>query len=260
MIPTLLSIGPVSVYSYGLFLAIGLLVGVYYAWKRGVTSGITDERILDICFLAIIGGLIGSRIWYVASNWNFFVDDPVVALQFWNGGLSYFGALLGGLVTLLVLALRFKISYGQLADIVAPATAVGSIIGQLGAFLGGVAYGAQTSFFWGVPMQGLAGLRNPSQLLEAVLQLGILLFLLRIRKRVPFAGFLVLSYLLLYALGRFGLEFLRGDQTRGLGPFSQAHLASLLLGVVALMLIYLKLARLRGSWHIDFGKLVRMVS
>jgi phosphatidylglycerol:prolipoprotein diacylglycerol transferase len=159
-------------------------------------------------------------------------------------------------VSIILLARRLHYPAGQLFDLAAPATALGAFFGYLGAFLNGSSYGAETNFFWGVPQVGLPGRHHPSQLLEAALQLGLFLLLTRLRPRVPFSGFLALVYLIVYSLGRFALEFLRGDGVSVVGPISEAHVISFLIGLAAGLLLYLRLARLQGSWRIDMRKIL----
>jgi len=259
MLPILFDIGPVTVYSFGLMLALGILFGVYYVWSHGRVASLPEEKLLDAAIITILAGLVGARLLYVLSNLSLYSDDPLSALAFWNGGLSFWGALIGGALAVRIVAGRFHWPAGSLYDLAAPGVALGSAFGYLGALLNGSAYGGETSFMWGLRLQGLTGLRHPSQVLEALLQLGLFLLLLRLRKRTPFAGFLALVYLLLYSIGRFLLEFLRGDQTHLAGPFSQAHLTALLVGMISLALIYLRLARLQGSWRVDLSQVLRSV-
>lgn len=254
MLPVLANFGPLTIYSFGLFLGIGLVIGTYSVWKHGRSASLPEERLLDVTFLTVLGGLIGARLLYVLSNPTLYAEEFVTALYFWQGGLSYWGAILGGVLTIFLVSRKFRWPAGQLFDLAAPAVAMGSIFGYIGAFLNGSAYGEETGFIWGISQQGLVGARHPSQILEALLQLGILVALLRFRTRAPFAGFLALTYLILYSLGRFMLEFFRGDQTHLTGPFSQAHMISILVGTVAALLLYLRLARLRGSWRVNIWK------
>lgn len=256
MLPILFNLGPVTVYSFGLLLALGLLFGVYYVWSHGLDAALPEEKLLDRAIIVVIAGLLGARLLYVFSNLGLYSDDWISVLSFWNGGLSFWGAILGGAVAVRVIAGRFHWPAGSLFDLAAPALALGASFGYIGALLQGSAYGGETTFAWGVRLQGLAGLHHPSEILEALLQLGIFFFLLRLRKKAPFGGFLALIYLILYSFGRFVLEFLRGDQTHLLGPFSQAHLLSLVVGTTAVALLYLRLARLQGSWRVDIRRAI----
>lgn len=254
MFPILAYIGPLTIYSFGLFLGLGLLFGTYYVWKNGRAASLPEERLLDVTFLTITGGLVGARLLYVLSNLNLYSEESIGVLYFWQGGLSFWGAILGGVLTILIASRKFRWSSGQLFDLAAPAVALGSIFGYIGAFLNASAYGGETDFIWGIPQQGLVGARHPSQILEALLQLFIFVILLRFKRKSPFAGFLSLIYLVIYSLGRFILEFLRGDQTHLIGPFSQAHMISILVGTLSLLLIYLRLARIQGSWRVNIWK------
>jgi len=257
MLPVILSVGPVRLYSFGLFLVIAFVVAGYWVWKSSRGSSLGEEKILDAVVLTVIGGLLGARMLFVLSNPQVFLEDPWQILAIFRGGLSFWGGIFGGIVALVIVARRYHYPVMQFLDLAAPATTIGAAIGYVGAFLGGSAYGTITSASWGVSMVGLAGRRYPSQILEALLQLSILVVLLRFRKTQPFSGFLALSYLSLYSVGRFVLEFWRGDRTQMWGPFSQAQIISLLVLVVSFGLIYLNMARLQGRWSVNFARILR---
>lgn len=259
MLPVLFSIGPVTVYSFGLFLAVGILLATYYIWKRARVANLSEEKILDLAFLTMLGALLGARFLYVASNWTFYSEDIGQIFTFWRGGLSLWGALGGGSLTLYLLTQRMGYPVGQIFDLAAPATALAACFGYIGSFLGGLAYGAETSLLWGVPQAGQIGRHHPSQILEALFQLGLFFLLLHMRRRVPFSGFLTLSYLLLYSVGRFFFELLRGDTTSAIGPLTQAQLLAVVTFTVTLVLLYLRLARIEGSWKVSPRKLLRTV-
>lgn len=256
MYPVLATLGTVTVYSFGLFLALGLLFGTYQVWKYGRLFSLPEEKLLDGTLIVVLSGLVGARLLYVASNPTAFAEDPWSAAAFWRGGLSFWGALIGGMVAIRIIASRFHWPAGNLFDLAAPAVALGSFFGYIGALLNGSAYGAQTDFVWGIKIPGLEGMRHPTQVIEALLQLALFVFLISIRRKVPFAGFLGFIYIIVYSMGRFVVEFLRGDQTDVLGPLSQAQLVSLLLGVAATLLLYLRIARLQGSWRVDIRRIL----
>lgn len=257
MLPVLISIGSFHLYSFGFFLVVAFLVSAYWVWKSTRGSSLNDEKVLDAVALAIVGGIIGARLLYVFSNPQVYLEDPWQILAVFRGGLSFWGAVIGGIVAIALVARRYNYPVMQFLDLAAAATAIGAAIGYVGAFLGGSAYGAVTHLAWGVTMVGLPGKRNPSQLLEAAFQIILLVIILRLRRRQPFSGFLALSYLCLYSIGRFLLEFLRGDQTHMWVGLSQAQVICLPVFLICFGLIYLNLARLQGRWSVNFAKLVR---
>jgi phosphatidylglycerol---prolipoprotein diacylglyceryl transferase len=257
MLPVLFSFGPVKLYSFGLMMVLAFLVSAYWVWKSTRGSSLGEERVLDAAVLTILGGLAGARILFVLSNPQIFMEDLWQALAVFKGGLSFWGAIIGGMVVLAIIARRYRYPVMQFLDLAAPATAIGASIGYIGAFLGGSSYGAVTGLSWGVEMVGLTGKRHPSQLLEALLQVVILVVLLRLRKTQPFSGFLALSYLGIYSFGRFVLELLRGDRTQMWGPFSQAQVICLVVFIISFGLIYLNVARLQGRWGVNFARVLR---
>src|SRR5437660_9893389 len=178
MLPVILSVGPVRLYSFGLFLVIAFVVAGYWVWKSSRGSSLGEEKILDAVVLTVIGGLLGARMLFVLSNPQVFLEDPWQILAIFRGGLSFWGGIFGGIVALVIVARRYHYPVMQFLDLAAPATTIGAAIGYVGAFLGGSAYGTITSASWGVAMVGLAGRRYPSQILEALLQLSILVVLI----------------------------------------------------------------------------------
>jgi phosphatidylglycerol---prolipoprotein diacylglyceryl transferase len=255
MFPTIATIGPVTIYSFGLLLGLGLIFATYYVWKHGRPTSLSEEQVLDTAFLTILGGLVGARLLFVLSNLSQFTEDPALAWQFWKGGLSFWGAILGGTMVIFILARRLRWPAGSLFDLAAPALALGSFFGYIGAFLAGSAYGAVTDAPWGVRLLGLDGLRQPTQLIDAIWQLLIFIILIRIRPRSPFYGFLAFLYLILYSLERFLVEFWRGDRTYVWGGISQGQAIAILVGGASILLLYLRLARLQGSWRINISRI-----
>ena len=257
MFPILFSIGGINIYSFGLFTLIGIIFALYYVWKNGRGTALSEEKIIDAALVTILGGIIGARLLYVFSNFSNYSYDLAQILAIYKGGLSFWGAVLGGFVTLIFVSRRLRFPFLSLLDLATPALAIGATFGYIGAFLAGSSYGAATNFFWGVPQIGLSGKHNPSQLLEAAFQLVIFILIIRFKKRAPFSGFIVLCYLVIYSIGRFFLEFLRGDQTIVWGFLSQAQIFSLVIGLFSLGLLYLRVARSQGTWAVNPRNVLR---
>jgi phosphatidylglycerol:prolipoprotein diacylglycerol transferase len=257
MFPVIFSFGSIRLYSFGFFLALAFMVSGYWVWKSTRGSSLGEEKVLDAVVLTIVGGFLGARLLFVLSNPQFFLEDPWQILAVFKGGLSFWGGLLGGMVAVVIIARRYHYPAMQFLDLAAPATAVGAAIGYVGAFFGGSSYGAVTSLSWGITMVGLPGKRQPSQLLEALFEVVILVVLLRLRRAQPFSGFLALSYLSVYSGGRFVFEILRGDRTEMWGPLSQAQVVSMIVFAVSFGLIYLNIVRLQGRWVINLARINR---
>lgn len=168
MFPTLLSIGNFALSSYGVFLSLGFLFGVFLIWRLSRAWDLNEEKILDLTLLTFLGSLIGARLYFGLVNIAFFTSSPW-KLIFINKypGFSFWGAFLGGWLTLFYLTRRSGLNFWQIADIAVVGFLGGLIISDIGCFLGGCGVGSQTHSFLGVPMAGLIGKRWPVQLFEA---------------------------------------------------------------------------------------------
>lgn len=170
MFPTLLSIGNFGLSSYGVFLALGFLFGVFLIWRLSRAWDLNEEKILDLTLLTFSGSLIGARLYFVLINIDFFASGPwkIIFINKYPG-FSFWGAFLGGWLSLFYLARRFKLDFWQIADIAVVGFLGGLIISDIGCFFGGCGVGEITKSFLGVPMAGLIGKRWPVQLFEAAL-------------------------------------------------------------------------------------------
>lgn len=169
MIPVLFSIGNVSVSSFGVFLALAFLFGVFLIWRLSRAWDLSEEKILDLTLLSFLGGLLGARIFFVAEHITSFLSLERILLVNKYPGLSFWGGFLGSWLTLYFFSRKFKMDFWQIADITAVGFLGGLILGNIGCFLGGCAVGAPSNLFLATPMVGVIGKRFPVQVLEALL-------------------------------------------------------------------------------------------
>ncbi|MBI2600002.1 prolipoprotein diacylglyceryl transferase [Candidatus Daviesbacteria bacterium] len=178
MFPVLLTIGNIPISSFGIFLAGGFLVGVFLIWRLARAWDLNEEKILDLTLLTFLGGLLGARTYFVLEHLSYFWQNPLTIVLFNKvPGFSFWGAFLGGWLTLFYLARRGKLDFWQLGDIAAIGLLGGLILSDLGCFLGGCNVGIANNSFLAVNMLGSLGKRFPVQALESVLFLIILLSL-----------------------------------------------------------------------------------
>lgn len=261
MRPILFSLGPFAFYSWGTLAVLGLVVGTALTILEGRRRrrGFGFAELLDLCFYTALAGLIGARLLYVIVEWPAFRGDPVRAFAFAEGGLSVYGAFLGGAAGAWLIARRFGRSAWTYADLLAPGAALGVAIGRVGCLLRGCCYGRLTDQTWGLATPLADGLRYPAQAIEAVVDLVIFAILMApaFRGRAPAGarggapggapagrprGLRFLAFVGLYAIGRFAVEFYR-DSEMLTGWLSVSQAAS--LGVAALT-AWLIWARFRG--------------
>lgn len=176
MLPVLLSIGPVSISSFGFFLALAFLFGTFLVWRIARAWDLPEEKILDLIILSFFGGLIGSRIFFVSLNFEYFSGDLLkTVLVTKYPGMNFWGGLAGGWLTLFVLSKRLRLNFWQMADLAAVGLLGGLIFGDIGCFLGGCSVGVESNFFLSTPVVGVLGKRFPVSALEALLVAGILI-------------------------------------------------------------------------------------
>lgn len=219
--------------------ALGFLVGILIAGRELKRKGLPSQLIYDLALYLLIGGLLVGRLVFVLFNLGYYLQNPLQVLMFQNGGLAIHGSLLGGLVAGYLFSRARKLSLGKLADAVAPGLIMGQAIGRIGCFLNGDSYGKITSLPWAVKFQGLDGLRHPTQLYEAALNLLVFGILWSLRKKEKFDGYLFLLYLILYSSVRFVVEAFRESQVL-VSPLTVAQAASLAIIAVSFFIIQRK--------------------
>jgi phosphatidylglycerol:prolipoprotein diacylglycerol transferase len=219
--------------------ALGFLAGILIGGREMKRKGLPSQLIYDLALYLLIGGLLVGRLVFVMFNLGFYLKDPLQILMFQNGGLAIHGSLLGGLAAGYLFSRGRKLSLGKLADAVAPGLILGQAIGRIGCFLNGDSYGKISTLPWAVKFPGLEGLRHPTQLYEAGINLLIFGILWSSRKKEKFDGYLFLLYLVLYSSGRFVVEIFRESQIL-VSPLTVAQVASLAIIVGSVLLIQRK--------------------
>ncbi|NIS59825.1 MAG: prolipoprotein diacylglyceryl transferase [Proteobacteria bacterium] len=241
MNPVLIQIGSFTLRWYGMMIALAVVAGVCLAGKEGARKGFDPKEIKDFALFVILGGLIGSRIYYALfSDVTYFLARPLRLFAFWEGGLAIHGAILGGLLVTIYYTMKKKISFWKWADTLAPSLILGQAIGRIGCFFNGDAHGYPTTLPWGLvySKDSPAGQMfpnlplHPTQLYELGFNLVIFLTLWKLRKRHYFDGFLFLLYILLYSSARIFVELFRADRLTFFGDLSAAQT----IGVVGIIL------------------------
>ncbi|QQR79793.1 MAG: prolipoprotein diacylglyceryl transferase [Deltaproteobacteria bacterium] len=144
MHPVLINIplfGGIKIYTYGLMYALAALTSIYVSVRLGKKDGYSPDRVMDLSFYLIIGNLLGARALYVITDWQRFADYPLDIFKIWEGGLVFFGGLIGAIATALYLAPRYKMKILKTADFFMPGLAFGHAIGRLGCLASGCCYG-----------------------------------------------------------------------------------------------------------------------
>lgn len=166
----LFSIGNITVSSFGLFLVLGFLLAIFLVWRLSRAWDLDEEKTLDLTLVTFLGGLLGARLYFVLENLQFFIVSPLSFILINKvPGLSFWGGILGGWLTMYFFARRKRLDFWQLADIALVGVLGGLVLSNMGCFLGGCNIGSPTKTFLGVSMAGALGKRWPVQLIEALL-------------------------------------------------------------------------------------------
>ena len=240
MHPVIVRIGPITVFSYGLMLALAFGLAVFWASRQAVKRGIRVQTVLDLSLWMLIFGLAGGRLLFVLLNRSAF-PTWLDAIRTWEGGLSFHGGLLGAVGALVVFARRRALDTWELMDLLSPAAALGYAVARIGCFLNGCCYGTPTNLPWGVTFPGVQNAVHvhPTQIYASAANLVLFAVLAAVLKADPPKGVVFSLYLALYSVYRFLIEFLRKGATARVLAFglTEAQFASAVLFAAGIALV-----------------------
>jgi len=247
LLPVLFKLGPLSVYAWGFSLSLAILLGTLVAIRLARRIGIDSDRILDLAIVLVIGGVVGARLFYVfVYEPARFVREPLQIFALWEGGMVYYGALIGGFVTGTWYVIQKKLPFWQLADVVAPPLALGYGIVRIGCFLNGCCYGKETGSFLGIVFPYIEGApcldgvpRYPTQLFSSILGFALFGLLMYLWKKKKFHGQIFLLFLIFYSIGRIIVESFR-ENLLVLGNITVSQLVSAFIIVPAVIFYWRK--------------------
>ncbi len=245
--PFVLHLGPLTITGYGIMMMIGFLIGGWLISLELKRRGWNEEYAADITVAAVVGGILGAKLWYVAVTQDL---DALLS----RGGLVWYGGFVGGAAAVLLNGWRLRVPARWTMQFAAPALAAAYALGRVGCFLVNDDYGRPTDVAWairfpeGLPpstagnMETLFGISappgtdpttvlavHPTQLYEVAIMLVFFAVLWKLRLESRGAGWLFGLYLTLAGLERFFIEFLRAKDDRVLGSLTIAQVVSVLL-------------------------------
>jgi phosphatidylglycerol:prolipoprotein diacylglycerol transferase len=227
MHPEICKIGPVTVYSYGLMLAVAFAVSAALALRAAKTKGINPDTIFNFAFISFVTGIIGARIFYVAENIGYYIKNPLEIIMLQRGGLSWFGGLILAIFTGIVYLKNKDLLVYKVLDLIAPFVALAQAIGRIGCLLNGCCFGKKP-----FPL--------PLQIYSSLLLIFIFIVLRLLQERPHKDGQIFFTYLLLYSVKRFFIEFWRADNEiifSGLTLFQLISIAIFCLSIFKLAAI-----------------------
>lgn len=238
--------------SYGLALSLSFLLGILLCLRRGRRRGLDEGLVMDLCFGVLVSSLVGVRLFYVLTHAGDF-HPWYRAFYIWEGGLTLYGGILLAVATVWWLSRRRGVPFLKVADVMAPAVALGIGLTRIGCFLNGCCFGRPTSLPWGVsfpagslPAQVFGGAHlHPSQLYSSFDGFLVFVLLLLLERRPAPAGSTFARFLLLAGAARFLEDYTRYYERSAvlLGGVTTSQLISLLFIAAGLAL----LLTLRGA-------------
>ncbi len=233
MYPTILKLGPITLHSYGLMIALGFITILFFMQRDAKRVGVDPQAIADMAFWTLIIGVVSSRLFHILMYSEYYSwSDPLGWIDVTRGGLVFQGAVPAAVLYVAWSLRRRKLAFRTVADVVMPYVSVAQAFGRVGCFLYGCCYGARAdNLIWGVRFPtgspAFVGQQStypafpadatwsypvhPTQLYSVFLLLGMSGLLLMLRKKRPFEGVTFPGYFILYGICRFIVEIFRGD-------------------------------------------------
>lgn len=253
--PILFEWGNLSIRWYGLLIASAVLLGVTLSQYLASRRRINPDLIGDLAIWLVLAAIPSARLYYVIFQWQEYAQHPEQIIAIWKGGIAIHGAILGGLIASLIFSRVRRVSFWQLADLIAPSLILGQAIGRWGNFFNSEAFGRPTDLPWKLfipldrrpPGYESFAYFHPTFLYESLWNLTVfallmVLFFRDLRGKPQLkVGTLILVYMVTYSCGRLWIEGLRTDSLM-LGPLRIAQVISLVeisLGVLGLAWLYL---------------------
>ena len=238
----------VTLWTYGLLIAVAFISALWITAKLAAGDGLPKNRIYDLGLYIFASALIGSKLLMIVTEWDEYAGNwrKIFSLDLLSSAGVYFGGFLAALITSMILMRRWNLPWRKTADAFAPGLALGHGIGRLGCFAAGCCWGKATTSFIGVKFtqkaHELTGVPFdsalvPTQLIEMAANLAIFGFLLWLRKRRAFSGQVVFSYIMIYSIARFTIEFWRDDPRGDVLGISTSQFISVMLFPISLLLM-----------------------
>ena len=234
------SLGPLNIRFYGLVIALGLLLAVFYAMRRCKQFGLKQDDLLDGVLWIAPFAILCARLYYCAFSWESYADNPISILYIWEGGIAIYGSVIGAILGIIVFCKVKKIRITTVLDLVSLGFLIGQFIGRWGNFFNREAFGAETESFLRMGLMkvstGEVTYYHPTFLYESLWNITGFLVLHFLSRKRRFDGQIALGYLAWYGLGRAFIEGLRTDSLY-IGTIRVSQLLAAVSCVVALGLL-----------------------
>lgn len=226
MHPILFQAGSITIYTYGVLVATGVVVGLLYARRQAPRAGLDPEKTWNMGIYAVLVALLLAKVWLLFSSWNYYIAHPreIFSIATFESGGTFYGGVLGAILTFVLYSIVQKMPLISVLDTYAAALPLGHAIGRLGCFAAGCCYGKPTTMPWGITFTNPSaaqvagtplGVRlHPTELYESAAESLNFAILLWLGGRQRFKGQILGTYFVLYGFERGTIEFFRGDPGR----------------------------------------------
>ena len=250
-------VGGLTIYWYGVFVSLGFILAYLFMHWRVRKTDIPKQKVSDLCFAAMIGGIVGARFFYVLLNFDQYSDDLWEIIRIDHGGLVFYGGFFGAVATLIYLIKKNNLNLPETADLLGLALPLGQAFGRIGCFINGCCFGSPSNSKLSIhyssnnsvlstqihqhliPPDALEPLAVfPVQLVQSGTNLAIWFSMLLISSRLKYKGQLFSLYLILYSMGRFMVEFKRGDYLERYIGLTISQIICILLFPFGILLFY----------------------
>jgi len=215
-------------------LVIAFFVSTYLAGIEAKKEQVDPEKIFNLLFYVFIAGVIGSRLFYVFNNAAFYFRRPIEIIMLQHGGMAWFGGLIFGTAAAIIIIKKSKLDLLKILDLLIPFIALAQAIGRIGCLLNGCCFGKASQF--GIYFEVSNQVLIPTQLYSSLLLLVIFIILRFMQTRAHLSGQILSSYLFLYSIKRFFIEFFRADSPRIFFGLTIFQILSLAMFIISLLI------------------------
>lgn len=229
----LFSIGPFTVHGYGLMIAIGVVAAYLVGEARAKKQNLSPDHLFNLTIWCLVGGILGAKLLYLIVELKAIIANPRLLLDVLHGFVVY-GGIIGGILTGYLYCRKQKISFLDYFDLVMPSIALAQGFGRIGCLLSGCCYGKETDSAFHIVFRNSEFAPNgvplvPTQILSSVLDFAHFFLLIFAAKHCRAKGQVGAIYLICYSIGRFVLEFFRGDMRGSVKQLSTSQFISLFI-------------------------------
>lgn len=245
----LFKLGSISIPGYGFMIGIGFIIALFVGEFRAKRKGLKDEAVIDIAVIAAIMGFVGAKILFIIVDFKSFIHDPLHFLG--SSGFVIYGGIISGILCNMLYCKVKKLDFLTYFDLIMPEISIAQGFGRIGCFLAGCCYGKETDSVFSVVFpeggQAPAGVALiPVQIYSAIGNFVIAVILIvfadivfkKSKKSLP--GDIASMYMVLYGIGRFGIEFFRNDYRGAIGFLSTSQFISIFIVAIGIALYVVK--------------------